>query len=88
MVAALTPSPLALSTGMLSPVRAASFTLDSPSSTTPSTGMLSPGRTRNTSPTCTSAMGTVTGSPSRRMRAVWGARSIRLFSALVVLPLE
>ena len=44
-VAAEIRSPAALSTGMLSPVRAASFTALEPSRITPSTGMLSPGRT-------------------------------------------
>ena len=58
-VAADTASPSALSTGMLSPVRADSFTALCPSSTTPSTGMFSPGRTTKTSPCLTCAMGTV-----------------------------
>ena len=49
IVAALTGSPACLSTGMLSPVRADSFTALLPSRTTPSTGMLSPGRTTKTS---------------------------------------
>ena len=88
MVAALTVEPGNLSTGMLSPVRAASFTEDTPSATVPSTGMLSPGRTRNRSPTFTSATGTCTCFPSRSRQAVWGVRSIRLFSASVVRPLE
>ena len=88
MVAALTGLPGCLSTGMLSPVRAASLTLETPSSTTPSTGMLSPGRTRNTSPVRTSATGTVTSCPPRTTQAVWGASCIRLFSASVVRPLE
>ena len=88
MVAALTGSPGCLSTGRLSPVRAASLMLEMPSTTTPSTGMLSPGRTRKMSPGLTSATGTVTGLPSRTMRAVWGARRIRLLRASVVRPLE
>ena len=49
-VAAETRSPGALSTGMLSPVSAASFTALMPSTTTPSTGMFSPGRTTKISP--------------------------------------
>ena len=87
MVAALTGEPGNLSTGMLSPVRAASFTVEMPSVTVPSTGMLSPGRTKKRSPTLTSLTGTVTCSPPRRTQAVWGASFIRLFSASVVLPL-
>ena len=87
-VAALTLSPAALSTGMLSPVRALSFTALLPSSTTPSTGMFSPGRTTKMSPFCTCSMGTVTSAPSRSRVAVLGASFIRLFSASVVLPLE
>ena len=87
MVAALTGEPGNLSTGILSPVRAASLTEESPSVTVPSTGMLSPGRTKNRSPTLTSLTGIVTCSPSRSTQAVWGASFIRLFSASVVLPL-
>ncbi len=87
MVAALTGDPGNLSTGMLSPVRAASLTLDTPSATVPSTGMASPGLTRNRSPTSTSLTGTVTCLPSRSTVAVWGASCIRLFRASVVRPL-
>ena len=86
-VAADTASPGALSTGMLSPVSAASFTEESPSSTAPSTGMLSPGRTMNTSPFFTCATGTTFSAPSARMVAVCGASFIRERSASVVLPL-
>ena len=86
-VAALTRSPGALSTGRLSPVRAASFTALSPSVTSPSTGMLSPGRTTKTSPWATCSTGTATSTPPRTTVAVLGARSIRLLRALVVLPL-
>ena len=88
MVAAETRSPTSLSTGMLSPVSAASLTAVWPSSTTPSTGMFSPGRTTNTSPFFTWAMGTTCSCPSRTTVAVLGASFIRLFSASVVLPLE
>ena len=88
IVAALTPSPSALSTGTDSPVRAASFTAPVPEITTPSTGMLSPGRTTKTSPVFTSATGTSVSAPSRSNTAVWGASFIRLFRALVVFPLD
>ena len=87
-VAAETLSPTVLSTGMLSPVRAASFTALLPSNTMPSTGMFSPGRTTKTSPFCTCSMPTVTSSPSRTTTAVFGASFIRLFNASVVFPLE
>ena len=87
-VAAETPSPGALSTGMLSPVRADSFTAPVPSSTTPSTGMFSPGRTTNSSPFWTWSMGTVTSLPSFTSTAVFGASFIRPFRASVVLPLD
>ena len=88
MAAADTWSPGALSTGMLSPVRADSFTALAPSSTTPSTGMLSPGFTTNRSPAFTCSTGTVTSWPSRSSTAVLGARRIRPFRASVVLPLD
>ena len=87
-MAADTPSPGALSTGMLSPVRADSLTALFPSSTTPSTGMLSPGRTANSSPCCTCSTGTSASLPSRITVAVLGASRIRLFRASVVLPLD
>ena len=87
-VAALTRSPAALSTGMLSPVSADSLTALLPSITSPSTGMLSPGRTRKMSSLRTSPTGTDTSAPSRRTVAVLGARRIRLRSASVVFPLE
>ena len=45
-----TSSPASLSTGMLSPVSAASLTALLPSITRPSTGMFSPGRTTKISP--------------------------------------
>ena len=88
MVAAYTLSPIALSTGRLSPVSADSFTAVWPSTTTPSTGMLSPGRTTKVSPICTAATGTSISSPFRTTVATWGARDIRLRRASVVLPLE
>ena len=86
-VAAETPSPSALSTGIDSPVRAASLTALEPSITTPSTGITSPGRTVNISPFCTSAMPTSTSFPSRTTLAILGASFIRSFNALVVFPL-
>ena len=88
IVAAETLSPTALSTGMLSPVRADSLTALVPSTMTPSTGMLSPGRTTNCSPRCICSTGTVTSSPFRSSTAVFGERFISPFRALVVLPLE
>ena len=87
-VAPETVSPSALSTGMLSPVRAASFTALLPSTTTPSTGMFSPGRTTKMSPCRTCSTGTSVSVPSRTTVAVLGASFIRLFNASVVLPLE
>ena len=87
-VAAETASPAALSTGMLSPVSAASFTALLPSSTTPSTGMVSPGRTTKMSPVRTCPMGTTVSLPERTTVAVFGASFIRLLRASVVLPFE
>ena len=88
MVAAETPSPGSLSTGMLSPVSAASLTALLPSSTTPSTGIFSPGRTTKTSPFLTCSTGTSTSCPSLTITAVFGESFIRLLSASVVLPLD
>ena len=87
-VAAETGSPFSLSTGMLSPVRAASFTALLPSVTIPSTGMLSPGLTTKQSPSLTCSMGTVTSVPSLLTTAVLGESFISPFRASVVLPLE
>ena len=86
IVAADTSSPTVLSTGMLSPVRAASALL--PSKITPSTGIFSPGRTTKISPWCTCPIGTVTSCPPRTIVAFCGASFIRLFKASVVLPLD
>ena len=88
MVAAETRSPACLSTGILSPVRAASFTALFPSNTTPSTGIFSPGRTTNTSPMRTCSTGTSVSFPSFSTTAVFGDSFIRLFKASVVFPLE
>ena len=87
-VAAETASPGFLSTGILSPVSAASLTALFPSRTTPSTGMFSPGRTTKTSPFRTCSMGTVASCPFRTTTAVLGASFIRPFSASVVFPLD
>jgi hypothetical protein len=74
----MTRSPARLSTGADSPVSIDSSTEDEPSTTVPSTGTFSPGRTRTRSPTATWSMGTSTSTvpsgPSRRTRAVVGAR--------------
>ena len=87
-VAAETVSPSALSTGMLSPVSADSFTAVLPSVTIPSTGIFSPGLTTNMSPTLTSSIPTSVSTPSLSTTAVFGASFIRLLSASVVLPFE
>ena len=57
-VADVTSLPTVLSTGMLSPVTAASLTALLPSITIPSTGIFSPGLTINISPFFTSLTGT------------------------------
>ena len=88
MVAADTLSPSALSTGILSPVSAASLTALVPSSTIPSTGIFSPGLTTKISPFFTWSMGTSVSTPFFRTTAVFGASFIRLFNASVVFPLE
>ena len=88
MVAAHTLSPSALSTGMLSPVNADSFTAPLPLITTPSTGIFSPALTMNTSPFLTRSTGTVTSLPSTNSVASSGASFIRLRMASVVLPLD
>lgn len=78
IVAPMTVEPGCLCTGRLSPVTMDSSTSLSPPSTTPSTGILTPGRTSDRSPSRTSAVGTSTGSPSRRTVALGGARSSRV----------
>ncbi len=87
-VAADTLSPVCLSTGMLSPVSAASLTALMPSSTMPSTGIPSPGLTTKISPVITSSIATSVSLPSRTSVAVLGDIFIRLLSASVVFPLE
>ena len=88
IVAADTLSSSALSTGILSPVRADSFTALLPSTTIPSTGIFSPGLTTNMSSFATASTGTTFSAPSFIMVAVLGASFISPLSASVVLPLE
>ena len=83
-VAPMTGSPVALSTGRLSPVSMDSSTAVVPETTTPSTGIFSPGRMRMTSPTTTSSTGTSTSTPSRTTRAVFGASPTRAVTAAAV----
>ena len=88
MVPPTTSSPMLLSMGMLSPVKALTFNALEPSITTPSTGTDIPGRSKKISPMESSATGFVTSfSPSKTI-AVLGAKSISPFRALVVFPLE
>ena len=76
IVAPVTGSPTAFSTGTGSPVSIDSSIDEWPSTTTPSTGALSPGRIRRRSPTLTLSSGISSSRPSGRMiRAVFGARS-------------
>ena len=88
IVAALTLSPIFLSTGIDSPVRADSFTALTPEITSPSTEILSPGLTINISPTLTSPIATSFSSPSFNKTAVLGASFISDLSASVVLPFD
>ena len=88
VVAADTLSPGFLSTGIDSPVRAASFTAEFPSIITPSTGMFSPGRTRKISSVRTSDILTSVSIPPLSTTAVCGASFMRLLRASVVLPLD
>ncbi len=88
-VADTTLSPACFSTGTLSPVMAASSTLELPSRTVPSTGTRLPGFTRKISPLWSSSVGTSISVPSSAKRmAVFGDRSISLVMASLVLPLE
>ena len=87
-VAEDTGEPGSLSTGMDSPVSAASLTALSPSRTMPSTGIVSPGRTIKISPFCTRSMSMVSSTPSRSTLAVLGASFIRDLRASVVRPLD
>ena len=88
-VADTTLSPSRFSTGTLSPVIAASSTLEYPSSTVPSTGTRLPGFTRKTSPLRSSSVGTSVSVPaSESTMAVFGDRSMSLVMASLVFPLE
>ena len=84
MVAPMSWSPSALSTGRLSPVSMLSSTVVVPLATTPSTGIFSPGRIRTMSPTATCSTGISTSSPSRTTRAVFGASPTRAVTAAAV----
>ena len=88
MVAAITVSPGAFSTGILSPVIADWSTLVIPSLIIPSTGMRCPGFTNTISPTTTCSTGISICWPLRSTVAVLGARFINLLRASPVLPLE
>ena len=87
IVADVTLSPTCFSTGILSPVIAASSTLVVPSEMTPSAGMLSPGRMTISSPTTRSSTGMTVSTPLRRTVACFGARSMSFSMAVLVLPL-
>ena len=78
MVPANTLSPVAFSTGMLTPVSVDSSTEETPSTTEPSTAMRSPGRTEITSPGSTSSTGISTRSSPRTRSAVRGWRPMSL----------
>ena len=88
IVAADTMSPFSLSTGMLSPVSADSFTAVLPSTTIPSTGILSPGLTTKISPFVICSTGSVSSLPSFSTVTVFGASRISPFSASVVFPFD
>ena len=87
-VALMTLSPACFSTGMLSPVMAASSMLVVPLVMMPSAGMLSPGRTTTSSPGTSSSARILTSSPSRRTVACFGARSISFSMADDVRPFD
>ena len=88
IVPAETVSPITLSTGILSPVRADSSTAVLPSVISASTGILSPGRTTNTSPFFTLSTVTSVSLPSINKVAFLGARFKSALRAFVVLPFE
>ena len=88
-VAETTLSPGCFSTGILSPVTAASSMLEFPSSTVPSTGTRLPGFTRKISPPRSSSVGISFSFPaSSRMTATLGDKSISFVMASLVFPLE
>ena len=76
-VPAKTLSPGALSMGMDSPVTGAWSTPEFPLKMTPSIGMRTPGRTMTRSSSWSDSTGSSCSFPSRRTRAVLGARSAR-----------
>ena len=88
-VAETTLSPSRFSTGTLSPVIAASSTLEVPDNTVPSTGTRLPGFTRKTSPARRASVGISSSLPSSLTTiAVFGDKSISFVIASLVLPLE
>ena len=88
IVAAISTSPAAFSTGTLSPVIADSSTTVVPDTTVPSTGMLCPGFKSTVSPTTISSSPTTTSFPSRRTVADFGVRSISFLIASPVFPFD
>ena len=89
MVAETTKSPACFSTGILSPVMAASSTLEVPSTTTPSTGIRLPGFTTNRLSFNNCSVGISFSSPlSKSKIAVLGDKSISFSIASLVFPLE
>jgi len=81
-----TSSPGATSRGRLSPVSAAVFSVEVPSSTTPSIGTFSPGRTTIVLPTSTSSGSTSVRTPSTSMFALSGRMSIKSLMFFRLLP--
>lgn len=80
---AYTASPVVLSTGRLSPVIGAWFTVERPATTSPSSPIRSPGFTRTTAPSATCAASIVRHDPSASCTvAVSGASCIRPWIAL------
>ena len=88
IVAPITVSPAAFSTGILSPVIAASSTLVLPSKIIPSTGTRLPGFTKTMSSNMTASTGTSTSTPSRSTKAVLGTKSIIFLIDSEVFPLD
>ena len=76
-----------LSTGMLSPVTGAWFTLEVPSTRKPSAGIRSLGFTSTTSPTTRSSTAISCTCPSRRTTAVSGASSAKASMARLARPM-
>ena len=89
IVADTTGSPGCFSTGILSPVIAASLMLEVPSTTTPSAGTRLPGFTTNKSSFLSWCVGISFSSPFSVSRiAVFGERSINFSIASLVFPFE